>query len=134
MGWKMGSFAGELAIGGLELAAGPPAAGTAARATSNQRDSETFLSVVIDCSSIYTGGVARLVAQKRWAKLPNRVFDSAGGTKLFFSQSFLNFCAARLGVQKRSAGGGRAEQGSKGVAGRGEGLHPSGDWAIVPGS
>jgi hypothetical protein len=107
MGWNLGSFAGELAIGALELAAGPPAAGTAARAASNQRDSETFLSVVIDCSSIYTGGVARLVAQTRSARQKNfrdLRFSAEKCAKNFLKKSiFPKMSVARLVTKMRSA-------------------------------
>jgi hypothetical protein len=61
--------------------------------------------VFIVCSSIYTGGVARLVTEKRNAFLRKLAFDSARGAKLFFSQCFFGFLCCAFGHQKAQRGG-----------------------------
>jgi hypothetical protein len=54
------------------------------RAAASRRTSERVVWVVIICSSTYTGGVARFVAQTRSAKIQNRVFGEITRKKILF--------------------------------------------------
>jgi hypothetical protein len=93
MGWKMGSFVGDLTVIREE---GFRQDGTGARAAASRRTSERVVSVVIIYSSTYTGGVARLVAQMRSAKIENRVFGEITRKKILFLWFFLILSVARL--------------------------------------
>jgi hypothetical protein len=70
--------------------------GTGVIAATSRRNPEWMIAGVIMYSSTYTGGVARLVAQMRSAKIENRVFGEITRKKILFLWIFLILRAARL--------------------------------------